>query len=136
MIDVSNFFSELLPIVGLIVLVLLMFVLIKLIKLLGSIEVTINKTHGSIGKVEETLTKIQTPVDTAVKVSLNIDKACDATVKAIDDTKEYVSKNVGAIKGKVSDALSKVSNGENKNVGEPEELKEVNLDDILNNKGE
>ena len=81
--------------------------------------------------VEKSLDKVQAPLDTAVNVSKHIDDACEATGKAINDAKDYVSKNLDNIKDKVSSFVKK----EEKTDDEPDELKEVSLDDILS-KGE
>lgn len=128
--SVSNICSQLLPILGVIVLVLLIVVFIKLIGVLSTTDKTIAKTHGSIEIVEETLNKVQTPVDTAVKVAKSVDSAYDASAKALSDAKEYVSKNMDTIKGKVSDivekATSKVTSDKPK-----EELTELSSEDIL-----
>lgn len=123
--------KELLPILGVIALIFLIIFLFKLIKLIISLDVTVNKTHGSIEMVEKSLDKVQAPLDTAVNVSKHIDDACEATGKAINDAKDYVSKNLDNIKNKVSSFVKK----EEKTNDEPDELKEVSLDDILS-KGE
>lgn len=117
--------KELLPILGVIALIFLIIFLFKLIKLIISLDVTVNKTHGSIEMVEKSLDKVQAPLDTAVNVSKHIDDACEATGKAINDAKDYV------LKDKVSSFVKK----EEKTNDESDELKEVSLDDILS-KGE
>ena len=61
--------KELLPILGVIALIFLIIFLFKLIKLIISLDVTVNKTHGSIEMVEKSLDKVQAPLDTAVNVS-------------------------------------------------------------------
>ena len=129
--DLSQICRLLLPIIGLAVLIVLIIVLIKISKLLDTTNVTIEKTHGSIKLVEETLSKAQEPVDTVVKVAKSIDKAHDASIKAIDDAKEYVIKNIEQIKNRASELNDKLSK---KEVEEIKELKEPSPDDIL--KGE
>ena len=117
---------ELLPVLGVVALIVLIVALIKLAKLLGTVDVTLNKTHPSITLVERTLDKAQGPVDTVVKVSKSVDKAHDASVKAIDGARDYVVKNVEVIKEKINElALKEAEKGE---------IKEPNPDDSL--KGE
>lgn len=122
--DLSDFCNLLLPIVGLAVLIVLAIVLIKVVKLLETANITIEKTHNSIKLVEDTLGKVQEPVDTVVKVAKTVDKVHDAGIKAVDDAKEYVTKNIELIKNKVDDLKG----------NKDKELKEPDLDDIL--KGE
>ena len=107
--DLYEICSLLLPIVGVVVLVVLIVVLIKIGKLLDTANVTVEKTQGSIKLVEATLDKVQEPVDTVVKVSKSIDKAHDAGVKAIDDAKVYVNRNIENIKTKVDELSEKAS---------------------------
>lgn len=123
--------SELLPILGVIALIFLIIFLFKLIRLITSLDVTVNKTHGSIDMVEKSLEKAQAPLDTAVNISKHVDDACVATGKAFNEAKDYVSKNLNDMKDKVSSFVNK----EDKAKPETEELKEVSLEDILG-KGE
>ncbi len=117
-------------------LIFLIVVLFKLVKFLESLTVTVNKTHGSIEKVELSLDKVQAPLDSAVNVSKHIDEACETTGKAINDAKDYVSKNLDSIKEKVNGFVNKAKKTDNdQSYDQPEELKEVSLEDILG-KGE
>ncbi|MDO4500711.1 MAG: hypothetical protein Q4B60_05480 [Erysipelotrichaceae bacterium] len=102
------FCSQILPIVGVVCLIALTAFLFKLIGTLKQVDMTLNKTHGSIELVEKTLDKVQEPVDTVVKVSQTIDKAHDSSVKAFNDTKEYVVKNAQNIKTKVGDLVDEI----------------------------
>ncbi|MBR3227530.1 MAG: hypothetical protein IKF68_03195 [Erysipelotrichaceae bacterium] len=120
---------SLLPIIGVVVLIILAVVLIKIGRLLDTVNVTVEKTHGSIKLVEETLDKVQEPVDTVVKVSKSIDKAHDAGVKAIDDAKVYVNKNIETLKTKVGELSDRLTEKRTDT-----ELKEPSPEDIL--KGE
>ena len=120
---------SLLPIIGVVVLIILAVVLIKIGRLLDTVNVTVEKTHGSIKLVEETLDKVQEPVDTVVKVSKSIDRAHDAGVKAIDDAKVYVNKNIETLKTKVGELNDRLNEKRT-----DETLKEPSPEDIL--KGE
>ena len=120
---------SLLPIIGVVVLIILAVVLIKIGRLLDTVNITVEKTHGSIKLVEETLDKVQEPVDTVVKVSKSIDKAHDAGVKAIDDAKVYVNKNIETLKTKVGELSDRLTEKRTDT-----ELKEPSPEDIL--KGE
>ena len=136
MTNFSSICSQLLPVLGVVALIFLIVALFKLVKFLESLTVTVNKTHGSIEKVELSLDKVQAPLDSVVNVSKHIDEACDATGKAINDVKDYVSKNIGTIKDKLDGFVNKAKKtDEDQTYDQPEELKEVSLDDILG-KGE
>lgn len=117
--DLSN---ELLPILGAIVLVCLIVLLIRLIKVAKSVDNTINKTHKTIDLVDETMEKVQTPLDTVVKVSKTVDKAHDKTIEVYEKGKDFVVKNAEGIKNKV---VSLVSDDKK------EELQEQNPEDKL-----
>lgn len=133
--DLYEICNLLLPIVGVVVLVVLIVVLIKIGRLLDTANVTVEKTHGSIKLVETTLGKVQEPVDTVVKVSKSIDKAHDAGVKAIDDAKVYVNKNIENIRTKVDELSEKANEVKKEQEARKEEkLSEPSPEDIL--KGE
>ncbi len=125
--NVSDFCRELLPIIGVVTLIVLIIALIKIIAFIGSVQQTVVKTHGSIEKVEEALSKAQAPLDTVVKVAKGVDGAYDTSSKAFEDAKNYVVKNIYDIKEKIKDILNKSSF--------KEEAKELSSDDILD-KGE
>ena len=108
----SNFSNELLPILKAICLVCLVLLLIKLIKLLGSVDKTVLKTHNTIDLVDQSVEKLQAPLDTVAKVSRSVDKAHDATVKFAEDTKEFFVNNADNIKEKVSNLLGKTKKEE------------------------
>ena len=55
---------------------------------------------------------------TAVKVSNTIDKAHDATIKGIEEAKEYVSKNASEIKQKITKIVNS-KDAETKQIQEP-----------------
>lgn len=114
---------QLLPILGVVVLILLIILLWRLAKLLKSLDVTIEKTHLTVDLANQSIDKMQNPLDTVVKVSGSIDKAYDAGAKAISQAKEYVANNADILKEKVSSLRNK-----------PEEVivhKEPSPEDIL-----
>lgn len=99
----SEFSNQLMPILGAVVLVMLIVFLAKLIKFIKNLDATVRKTDTTIDLVDQSLTKAQSPLDTVVKLSGTVDKAHDATLRAVSDTKEYISNNAGEIKAKVKD---------------------------------
>ena len=106
-IDACKLLSErLLPILGAIALVFTIIVLFKLLTFLKTLNETLLKSHTTIDLVDESLEKVQAPLDTAVKVSHTVDKAHDATVKLVSKTKDAVIKNADVVKTKVNTAIN------------------------------
>ena len=93
--------KQLLPILGAVSLVCLIVLLLKLIKFLGSLDDTVIKSHKTIDLLDQSIEKVQAPLDTVVKVSNTVDKAHDATVQAVDSAKDYIVKSAETIKDKV-----------------------------------
>ena len=114
--------EQLLPILGAVSLVCVIILILKLIKVLGSLDDTLLKSHGTIDLLDQSIEKVQAPLDTVVKVSNTVDKAHDATVQAVGSAKDYIVKSAETIKDKVVTYV----NGETK----IEELKESNSEDI------
>ena len=73
-----------------------------LIKLLKDASFTINKTHKTIDLIDTSIEKIQSPLDTAEKVSKTINKAYDATANAVSSAKAFLKNNVNNIKNKIT----------------------------------
>ena len=114
--------EQLLPILGAVSLVCVIILILKLIKVLGSLDDTLVKSHGTIDLLDQSIEKVQAPLDTVVKVSNTVDKAHDATVQAVGSAKDYIVKSAETIKDKVVTYV----NGETK----IEDLKESNSEDI------
>lgn len=93
--------KQLLPILGAVSLVCLIVLLLKFIKFLGSLDDTVIKSHKTIDLLDQSIEKVQAPLDTVVKVSNTVDKAHDATVQAVDSAKDYIVKSAETIKDKV-----------------------------------
>ena len=121
----GNLCTDLMPILGAVCLFCLIILLIKLIRVMSSIDSTLLKTHETIDLVDRSIEKVQSPLDTAVKISGTVDKAHDATLVAIKDAKEFVTKNAGDIKERVVSIISEAKNED------PDELKEPSPEDII-----
>lgn len=98
--------KQLLPILGSIVLILLILLLLNLIKTLKSLNITLDKTHLTVDLANQSIDKIQDPLNTVVRVSGSIDKAYDTGAKVVAQAKEYVINNADALKEKVSSLRS------------------------------
>lgn len=110
--------TNILPLLGVIAIVLVIILLVELIGAVKSANVALKKGSGTIDLVDESIKKVQAPLDTAVKVSNTIDKAHDATIKGIEEAKEYVSKNASEIKQKITKIVNS-KNVETKQIQEP-----------------
>lgn len=93
--------TSILPLLGVVLVIIAIVLLIELIKTVKSANTALKKGTGTIDLVDESIRKVQVPLDTAVKVSETIDKAHDETIKRIDDAKEYLGKNAKVIKEKI-----------------------------------
>lgn len=97
----SKLSEQLIPILGATALVFVIVLIYKLIKMLGGLDATVEKTNKTIDMVDNSIDKIQAPLDTVVKVSHTVDKAHDATVNAVTNAKDLVVKSAEEIKDKV-----------------------------------
>ena len=129
----GNLASMLLPIAGLVALICLIVFLIRLSKLLKQIGETLGKTHTTIDLVDQSITKIQAPLDTVAKVAGGVDRTYDAGVKAMGDMKDYVAKNKDAIKEKADAVIEKTEEAIDKvkNIRKEPAVKEPGPEDII-----
>ena len=116
--------NDIMPILGAVCLVCVIILLIKLIKAIDDADATLLKTHGTIDLVDKSIEKVQTPLDTVVKVSGTVDKAHDATIVAAKEAKDFISKNAVEIKDKV---IALINDSEKK----VDELKEPDPSDMI-----
>lgn len=104
--------EEINPILKAIVLVALIVFIVKLIKTLKNVDSTLLKSHTTIDLLDQSIEKVQAPLDTVVKVSNTVDKAHDVTVEAVEKTKDFVVKNAENVKEKVNNLLNSKSDSE------------------------
>ena len=116
------------PILGAVCLVCVIILLIKTIKVMESVDATLIKTHPSIDLLDQSMEKLQAPLDTAVKVSDVVDKATDATVEAAKEAKDFIVRNAGDIKDKVMSYVNDIKPSKEET---DDELKEVDPGDII-----
>lgn len=98
--------DEINPILKAVVFVALIIFIIKLIKTLKNVDSTLLKSHNTIDLLDQSIEKVQAPLDTVVKVSNTVDKAHDVTVEAVEKTKDFVVKNAENVKEKVNNLLT------------------------------
>ena len=90
---------------GAVALVFVIILLFKLIKIFSNLNVTVDKTNKTIDLVDDSIDKMQAPLDTAVKISHTVDKAHDATVAAVETAKDFAIKAASEVKDKVSEIV-------------------------------
>lgn len=105
--QIKEICNNLLPILGVIALIVVIILIIELINTLKNANRFLNKTKGTVDLVDESIKKVQAPLDSVVKVSHTVDVAHDATIKGISEAKEFISKNAENIKEKISDLTNK-----------------------------
>lgn len=109
--DICNI---ILPIIGVIALIVLIILFIETIKAVKSVNKVFKKTNGTVDLVDESLKKVQAPLDSAVKVAHTVDVVHDATIKGVEDAKEFVSKNAEILKEKINELSKKQEELESK----------------------
>lgn len=114
------------PLLGVIALLIGIILLIEIIKTVKTVNKVLEKSTGTISLVDQSLNKVQAPLDTAVKISTTVDKAHDSTIEGIKTAKEFVSKNAGEIKDKVKTYITKPQDNNDEDL-----FREPSPEDIL-----
>ncbi len=96
--DLQVVCSQLLPILGAAALVFLCIFLRKLAKLIESLTLTVNNLGPTLKKVDESVEKIQAPLDTVVRVSHSVDKVQDKTAEALGKVTEMANDSLNNLK--------------------------------------
>ena len=101
--------EQLLPTFSFIVLVMIIILWKKFMTCIDSLTSVVLKTKHTIDLVDDSITKVQAPLDTAVRLSGSVDKMHEAGIKVAKDAADYVSKNSKEIKDKVNNVLTSKS---------------------------
>ena len=99
---------QLLPIIGAVVLVFLCIFLRKLWKLIDHASDMVVRLNPTINLVDQSIEKVQAPLDTAVKYSKTLDNVHDKTVESVNRAAETASENVEKLKDFVVDKFNRV----------------------------
>lgn len=100
----------LLPIIGVVALIFLCIFLSKASKLLSAVTEKVKALDGSLKLVEQSLEKVQAPLDLGVKVSHTVDEVHDKGYEAIQKAGIYISENVDTVKEQVMNLVKKKKN--------------------------
>jgi len=93
------------PILIAVVLVVLIIMLIKLIRVLTSLDGTVVRTQKTVDLTNDSLEKVQAPLDTVVNVSHSIDNLHKTTVDTAKKVKNTVNDGLDEIVSTVSDKI-------------------------------
>ncbi len=99
---------QLLPIIGAVVLVFLCIFLRKLWKLIDHASDMVVRLNPTINLVDQSIEKVQAPLDTAVKYSKTLDNVHDKTIESVNRAAETASENVEKLKDFVVDKFNRV----------------------------
>lgn len=105
--DLSNVSSQLLPILGAVALIFLCIVLKKVWELIDSIKGTVNNLDPTIKEVEKSMSKLQAPLDTAVKYSHSLDKVHDKTSEVLSKATDFASGKFDELQATVDEKMKK-----------------------------
>ena len=108
----QNVCSQLLPIMGVACLIFGCVALKKLAELLEAITTTVKNLGPTIKLVDQSIEKVQAPLDTVVKMSHTIDDVTDKTIDTVKQAGTYLNENVANIKSFVSEKMSKEKTAE------------------------
>lgn len=102
-IALKNVSEQFLPILGAVALIFLCILLKKVWKLIDQLTLTVASIDPTIKLANQSIEKVQAPLDTVVKLSHTIDDARDKTVDSISKAAAYASENLDTLKEKVQE---------------------------------
>ncbi|HZJ85601.1 MAG TPA: histidine kinase [Erysipelotrichaceae bacterium] len=95
---VSDFFSELLPIAGVIVLLALAVLFWEVIKIVKGLNVTVDKVNDIAINIDKSVEKLQAPLNTVESISYTVDSVHFASKRAVKKSVDSITDNYGIIK--------------------------------------
>lgn len=94
--NISEFFNQLLPILGAIVLLVLAVVFYQVIRLLAELVITVKKVNITVNDVNNKLVALDAPVQTVKNISTSVDSGFKAGGHAVSNV---VGKTKGTVQG-------------------------------------
>ena len=105
--SISEFFSTILPIVGVIALIALAWLFWEMIKFVKGLDVTVNKINDTITTLDKSVEKLQAPLNTVESISYTIDSVHFASKRAVNKSISTITDNYGVIKDWVATFFNK-----------------------------
>lgn len=121
LISLNNVCTQLIPILGAAVLIMLMVFLKRCISLVEECTCRVKQLETTVKGVDQSIEKIQAPLDTAVKVSGSVDRMHDSAEAAVKQTVSFIADNLGTIKDtmiKSKPLVDQTDDNENKTEGD------------------
>lgn len=103
----QNVSQQLLPVLGAVALVFLCILLRKIVALVESITATVKGLDPTLRLVDQSIEKVQAPLNTAVKYSHTLDRVHDKTAETFGKAVDFASENIDTLKEMVTDKLPK-----------------------------
>ena len=103
----SNVSNQVLPIAGAVALIFLCIVLNRVWKLIEAITVTVKNLDPTLKLVDQSIEKVQAPLDTFVKLSHSLDDVHDKASESIERLSQKASENADNLKSFVQEKLNK-----------------------------
>lgn len=112
--DLKIVSEQIIPILGAVALIFLCVALKKLANLLDKVKETVENVNPTIKLVDQSINKIQAPLDTAVKLSHTVDNVHDKTVEGVNKASTFIRENSEGIKNSINDTVNKFKSKMNK----------------------
>ena len=117
--------APLLPILGALALVFLCIVLKRLADVMGELTRTVKNLDPAVKSVNDSMVKIQAPLDTVVKYSHTLDDVHDKTVDSVGKVAESLSDSVEKVKDFVVEKIKDVDPYDEVRPASEEEIQEA-----------
>lgn len=104
--DLQTVCKPLLPILGALALVYVCILLRHLWKLTDDVAAKIRKLDVTIDGINQSLTKVQAPLDTVARISHSVDKAQDKTEEMFKKASQWVNDNLQKVKEETDQAAA------------------------------
>ena len=117
--------TQLLPILGALALVFLCIVLKRLADVMGELTRTVKTLDPAVKSVNDSMVKIQAPLDTVVKYSHTLDDVHDKTVDSVGKMAESLSDSVEKVKDFVVEKIKDVDPYDEVRPASEQEVQEV-----------
>lgn len=95
---ISEFFGKVLPIVGVILLIALIFLVWEIIKFIKGLDVTVNKVNDTITSVNNSVDKLQAPLNTVESLSYTLDSVHNVSKRAVNKSISSITDNYAVVK--------------------------------------
>lgn len=109
--DLEVVCRQLLPILGSAALIFLCILLRKSWKLIETLTMTVQGLDPTLKKVDQSVEKLQAPLDTAVRLSHSVDKVQERTEEAFSKVSEFAADSISSLKDYTAQKVDPESSG-------------------------